>query len=264
MKSFPLAQSAAINCRQRSCSSQSMERYGMAFSMARNEIGGARSSYAICQHLMRIHVHQDQDRQKQHVLPAGDIDTICRHRIAIAFPSAKGKPFCECAAFTFCFIKFSPLRFVPAGWQFEYFTHHVRVYCIFLLLLFLLLWLLPLHIYAFVCPKNGAQKTHQRNCNSRNGTEPCTICICMHFAWQFQLQRHWQWHGSQKMAKDSGSGAGATKCASFAWKIAFLCAPHFTLADLRFLHFSLTFFPCLSCFPLPAFPAARIPYATQQ
>lgn len=126
------------------------------------------------------------------------------------------------------------------------------------------LWLLPLHIYAFVCPKNGAQKTHQRNCNSRNGTEPCTICICMHFAWQFQLQRHWQWHGSQKMAKDSGSGAGAAKCASFAWKIAFLCAPHFTLADLRFLHFSLTFFPCLSCFPLPAFPAARIPYATQQ
>lgn len=114
------------------------------------------------------------------------------------------------------------------------------------------LWLLPLHIYAFVCPKNGAQKTHQRNCNSRNGTEPCTICICMHFAWQFQLQRHWQWHGSQKMAKDSGSGAGAAKCASFAWKIAFLCAPHFTLADLRFLHFSLTFFPCLSCFPLPA------------
>jgi len=72
-----------------------------------------------------------QDPQKQHVLPAPcDIDSY-------SFSAAKGALLSASAAFTFCFIKFSPLRFVLCGvWKYEvYLTRHVRVYCIFLLLL---------------------------------------------------------------------------------------------------------------------------------
>jgi len=153
MKSFPLAQSAAINCRRTEFQFDGMYMRvlrGNGISMARNEVGGA-SILCGCMDT-RMDVCRMQDPQKQHVLPAPcDIDSY-------SFSPAKGALLSTSAAFTFCFIKFSPLRFVLRGlWKYEvYLTRHVRVYCIFLLLLFLLL--LPLHIYAFVCRGNWLRK----------------------------------------------------------------------------------------------------------
>lgn len=185
MKSFSLAQSAAINCRQAKLrfDGEPME---VCISMARVMKFAER---ALCGGASYGYGYVSDCR------PSKATRLARRHRYLPTFlPCCLPVLFLpQVAPFSVRHSRFALLNFrLLAG---RFCASISLTMCVFiayffwLLLLFLLLFPspfpLPLHIYAFVCKAAAWQQTHQRNCNSLgSGIELCTICICMHFAWQ--------------------------------------------------------------------------------